>query len=74
MNGKIEAVMCVMGLSFNVQVFGSDNGKYYALTRFSDSDKMIIDGSSVEEVLELHRFSLPLAVSCRRRYAPVAPL
>lgn len=75
MNGKIVhmAVMSVMGLPFNVQVFGSANGQYYALTCFSDSDKMIIDGRSVEEALELNRFSLPLAVSCRRRYVPVAP-
>jgi hypothetical protein len=69
MDGTVvhEAGLNVLGQPYNVQVFGRDNGKYFALTRFSDSDIMIIDGISLEEVLERHCFSLPIAVGCRRR-------
>jgi hypothetical protein len=74
MNGKVvhEAVMSVRGLPFNVQVFGAGNGKYYAYTRFSENDGIIIDGGSVEEVLELNSQSLPLAVTCRGRQLALA--
>jgi hypothetical protein len=75
MHGRIvhEAVMIVRGLPFNVQVFDT-NGNYYAYTRFSANDGMIIDGRSVEEVMALCSASLPLAVSCRGRHLALAPL
>ena len=60
-----ETRMDVSGKKYCVQVFSGDNGRYFALTRFSASDAIIVDGSSIEEVMNRHIFCLPLAVGCR---------
>lgn len=60
-----ETKMDVSGKKYRVQVFSGDNGRYFALTRFSKSDAIIVDGSSIEDVMNRHIFCLPLAVSCR---------
>jgi serine/threonine protein kinase HipA of HipAB toxin-antitoxin module len=55
----------VSGKSYSVQVFSRDNGKFYSFTQLGESDVIIIDGTSIEDVLERCRFSLPLAINCR---------
>jgi hypothetical protein len=64
-----ETEMRVAGKNFKVQVFSRDNGKYYSLTRLGDSDVIIIDGTSIEDVLTRHSFSLPIAIGCRTQWA-----
>lgn len=61
-----ETTLRVADKTYNVQIFSCDNGKYFAFTRFSDRDAIIIDGASVQEALEKHVLCLPLAVGCRR--------
>jgi hypothetical protein len=61
-----EMEMEVMGECFRVQIYRRENGTYFALTRFSDVDAIISDGRTIDEVLERHAGSLPMAIDSRR--------
>ena len=60
-----ESELNVQGKAYSVQVCRRDNGKCFAITRFSECDAIINDGTSIEDTLERHLFSLPFAVGCR---------
>ena len=57
----------VAGIRYGVQIFSRGDGNFFARTKLRDGDVIIIDGTSIEEVLARHRFSLPIAIDCRRR-------
>lgn len=67
-----ETELNVSGKNYSVQVFSGASGKYYSQTRLGESDVIIIDGISVEDVLERHRFSLPIAIDCRIQWPSLA--
>ncbi|MDR3580103.1 MAG: hypothetical protein P4L44_09090 [Oryzomonas sp.] len=56
----------VMGNNVTVKIFMRHNGRYFAVTSFSERDIIITDGVSAEETLKHHTSILPLAISCRR--------
>ena len=60
-----ETELSVAEKIYRVQVFSRDSGKCYSLTKLGENDVIIIDGTSIDDVLERHRFSLPLAINCR---------
>ena len=60
--GKIR----VRDEEFAVKVFCRDDGRHFARTSFTDSDIIINDGATLDEVLNKHRELLPLAISSRR--------
>ncbi|MSM40911.1 MAG: hypothetical protein GJT30_14950 [Geobacter sp.] len=49
-----------------ISVYCRSDGRHYAKTFLSETDIIINDGSSLEEVLRIHRDLLPLAVTSRR--------
>lgn len=61
-----EVELLIMGEHCQIQVFGRENGTYFALTKFSDTDAIISDGRSIDEVLTRHKCSLPVAIDSRR--------
>lgn len=61
-----EGTLSVQGEEFEVKVFCRDDGRHFAKTSFSDSDVIINDGQTLEEVLSRHQELLPLAVRSRR--------
>ncbi len=52
--------------SFEILVFCSEEGRYFARTSFGENDIIIHDGSSLEEALAKHQKVLPVAVTCRQ--------
>lgn len=63
----------IQGGRYNIQVFSRDDGRHFAQTHFDDSDIIISDGASVEDVLEKHRKLIPLAVTSRRIMSELRP-
>lgn len=61
-----EGTVSFQGEEFEVKVFCRDDGRHFAKTSFSDSDVIINDGQTLEEVLHRHSELLPLAVTSRR--------
>jgi len=53
------------GEVFQINVFCSTAGRYFAKTCLSESDVIITDGPSVPETLKKHEGLLPLAVGTR---------
>lgn len=51
---------------YSISVYCRSDGRHYAKTFLSESDIIINDGSSLEEVLRIHRDLLPLAVTSRQ--------
>ena len=62
----------LMGTAFGVEVFTRDNGKSFALTRYTPEDIFITDGRNEEDALIQHSLVLPLAVGCRKRRDMIA--
>lgn len=61
-----ELEVMIMGQRCQVQVYGGNGGKYFALTRFSETDAIISDGATIDEVLARHAGTLPMAVHSRQ--------
>ncbi|GAB4301887.1 MAG: hypothetical protein Fur0034_16170 [Desulfuromonadia bacterium] len=61
-----EGTVTVQGEEFEVKVFCREDGRHFAKTSFSESDVIINDGQTLDDVLNRHRELLPLAVSSRR--------
>ena len=61
-----EGQIKVRDEEFTVKVFCRDDGRHFARTSFTDSDIIINDGATLDEVLNKHRELLPLAISSRR--------
>lgn len=53
------------GEMFEIKVYASPAGRYFARTCLGHEDFIITDGPSVPEALEKHQSLLPLAVSTR---------
>lgn len=60
-----EMEIMIMGERCRVQVYGQQNGKFSAFTRFSETDAIISDGSTIDEVLARHAGILPVAIHSR---------
>lgn len=68
MNGLMlvhETQVQVHDTEYEVKVFCRDDGRHFAKTSFSDTDVIINDGMTLDEVLNRHREILPLAVRSR---------
>jgi hypothetical protein len=63
----LETSLQISGRSYEIRVFRRDNGRHYAMTRFSDKDTIVSDGNSIEDTLRVHSNCLPLAVGCRTK-------
>ena len=55
----------VNGETFNIRIFSSTTGRYFAKTCLGDGDFIITDGTSVPEALKKHEDLLPLAIGTR---------
>jgi hypothetical protein len=55
----------VNGESFNIKVFCSTAGRFFAKTCLGDGDVIITDGSTLPEALKKHEDLLPLAIGTR---------
>lgn len=53
------------GETFNIMVFGSSAGRFFAKTCLGEGDFIITDGPSLPEALRKHEDLLPLAVGTR---------
>jgi len=60
-----EEEITVLGRQCRIEIYLQQAGKYFAITRFTESDAFICDGFSVDEVLAKHRGAIPLALGCR---------
>ena len=69
-----EGRVRVKGEEYAVKVFCRDDGRHFARTSFDESDVIINDGATLEEVLHRHRELLPLAISSRRMRSEMALL
>jgi hypothetical protein len=63
----LETSLQISGRPYEIKVFKRDNGRHFAMTRFSESDVIVSDGHSIEDTLRIHASCLPLAVGCRRK-------
>ena len=61
----LKTSLQISGRPYEIRVFRRDNGKHFAMTRFSEDDAIVSDGNTLEETLALHSDCLSLAVSCR---------
>ena len=50
--------------TYGIRVYQKPNGMYYAKTDLSYIDVIINDGTSLDEVVKIHKTLLPLAVRC----------
>ena len=57
--------MEVNGEVFNIKIFCSAAGRFFAKTCLGEGDVIITDGPSVPEALQRHENLLPLAVGTR---------
>jgi hypothetical protein len=55
----------VNGETFNIQVYCSTPGRFFAKTSLGEGDVIITDGRSLPEALTKHENLLPLAISTR---------
>jgi hypothetical protein len=55
----------VNGETFNIRIFSSTTGRYFAKTCLGEGDFIITDGTSVPEALKKHEDLLPLAIGTR---------
>ncbi|HWI40784.1 MAG TPA: hypothetical protein VNX25_04790 [Verrucomicrobiae bacterium] len=64
-----------LGQSYSIRVFAAEGGRVFAETAFDHDDIIVSDGTSVEEVIQLHEKLIPLAIDSRKilRTIPVAP-
>jgi hypothetical protein len=53
------------GETFNIKVFSSSGGRFFAKTCLGEGDFIITDGPTVPEALKKHQDLLPLAVGTR---------
>jgi len=60
-----SAEMEVNGEMFNITVFCSTTGRFFAKTCLGEGDVIITDGPSVPEALKRHEGLLPLAIGTR---------
>jgi hypothetical protein len=63
-----EEELSLNGQNCRIGIYYQGERRFFAMTRFSDNDAFICDGSSVEEVLEKQRVAIPLAMSCRTSF------
>jgi hypothetical protein len=55
----------VNGEIFNISVYGSMSGRFFAQTCLGEGDFIITDGSTVPDAIKKHEDLLPLAISTR---------
>lgn len=60
-----RAEVTIMGKDFSIELFLRENGKGFALTRYSQEDVIITDGRDIEDAFARHKMALPLAIGCR---------
>ena len=60
-----KSEVTIMGIDFSIEVFSRENGKGFALTRYSHEDVIISDGQNIEDAFTRHNLVLPLAIGCR---------
>lgn len=69
-----EGQVRVSGDLYSVKVFCREDGRHFARTSFTETDIIINDGGSLDEVLQRHSELLPLAISSRRMRAELSAL
>jgi hypothetical protein len=62
----------VAGEKYAIDLLHRGADRWSARTRFSETDIIFSDGRSLRDVLERHRFVLPIAVDCRIRRCSAA--
>ena len=55
----------INGEIFNIKIFGSASGRFFAKTCLGEGDFIITDGPTPAETLKKHQDLLPLAVGSR---------
>ncbi|MDD2540873.1 MAG: hypothetical protein PHH28_07490 [Desulfuromonadaceae bacterium] len=60
-----KSKVTILGIDFSIEVFLRENGKSFALTRYTHEDVIITDGRNSEDAFRRHRQVLPLAIGCR---------
>lgn len=68
--GKVK----VRDEEYSVRVFCRDDGRHFARTSFTETDVIINDGATLDEVLHRHRELLPLAIRSRKMRAEISTL